>query len=72
VEKPKTNTNNKGEKMRSPDFEISREVVVDGTDYGTITFIDKNDDEEMYCVESALTGSTYYIRNTRRLEATNI
>jgi hypothetical protein len=70
--KPKTNTNNKGDKMRSPDFEISQEVVVDGTDYGTITFIDKNDDEEMYCVESALTGSTYYIRNTRRLEATNI
>lgn len=58
--------------MRSHDFEICQSVIVDGTDYGTITFIDKNDDEEIYCVESALTGSTYYIRNTRRLEATNI
>lgn len=58
--------------MSSPDFEISQEVVVDGSDYGTITFIDKNDNQEIYCVESALTGSIYYIRNTRRLEATNI
>jgi hypothetical protein len=70
--KPKTNTNNKGEQMSPTDFEINQEVVVDGKDYGTITFIDRNDNQEMYCVESALTGSTYYIRNTRRLEATNI
>ena len=58
--------------MSPTDFEINQEVAVDGKDYGTITFIDRNDNQEMYCVESALTGSIYYIRNTRRLEATNI
>ncbi len=58
--------------MRSHDFEICQGVIVDGTDYGIITFINKDDDEELYCIESALTDSVYYIRNTRRMEVVNV
>ena len=58
--------------MSSHDFEICQSVIVDGTDYGIITFINKDDDEELYCIESALTDSVYYIRNTRRMEAVSV
>jgi hypothetical protein len=53
-------------------FEINEEVIVDGNDCGFISFIDDNDYESYYVVESEMTGTTYYIYNESRLVSAHV
>jgi hypothetical protein len=53
-------------------FEINEEVIVDNYDCGLITFVNYNDHENYYVVESEMTGSTYHIYDENRLESVNV
>tara|TARA_R110000796_G_scaffold200108_1_gene316199 strand:- start:152 stop:400 length:249 start_codon:yes stop_codon:yes gene_type:complete len=58
--------------MKNPGFEINQEVTVDSKDCGYITFIDNDEWEGYYVVESKLTGTVYFIQDEERLGTTNI
>tara|TARA_R110002051_G_scaffold314597_1_gene391828 strand:- start:627 stop:812 length:186 start_codon:yes stop_codon:yes gene_type:complete len=57
--------------MKKAPFEVNQEVVVDNEDCGYITFIDNDEWEGYYVVESKLTGTVYYIQDDKRLSITN-